>query len=292
MDTIVEMEGTPNLRYTALSAREVFLKHHSLSDVKLKKKANGEITGVKIEDYVVQIGDVVNIRLFDKRIRPFKISKIKKSRSNNSYALYSTTLTKATRWIMPMLRLNGETQTSMKYHSHFINCYVGTKDEGYMPNIYLVYRFDGGLEFTKFEKELQRHELFEQTIEIDEHHVMHMFNMTSEMKENFDKFCKGAYSTFSESYKKKILQFTINPAVVKEKDIEKTITYGVLYRTDEQLKRVMEQVGNDHKVDIKKEGLEYLSLPIEANEVYTGDIEIPKISTFESARIDEEKGGM
>lgn len=289
MDTVVEMEGTPNLRYTALSAREVFLKHHKISDVKVKKGSDGNIIGVKVDDYVVQVGDVVNIRLFDKRLRPFKVSKIKKSRREHSYTLYSTTLTKATRWVMPMLRLTGETQTSMKYHSHFINCYVGTKDEGFMPNIYLVYRFDGDLSFTKFEKELQNHELFEQSIEIDDHHVMYIFNMTSEMKENFDKFCNGAYSTFSESYKKKILQFVINPAVVKEKDIEKTITYGVLYKTDEQLKRLEEQIGK-HNVDIKKEGLEYLSKPVEAEEVYTGDIEIPKISTMDTARIDEEKG--
>jgi hypothetical protein len=288
MDTIVEMEGSSNLRITALSAREVFLRHHALHDVKVKKGEKGEIEAIKIEDIVYGIGDVIAIRLFDKKIRPFKIQKIKKSKQDKMYTFYSTTLTKASRWVMPMLRVNGETQTSMKYHSHFINCYVGTKGEGYMDKIYLVYRYSGDLEYQKFEQQLKRHELFENWIDIDKHHVMYVFNMTAEMRINFTKFMNGAYSKFSESYKNKILNFVVNPAMVKESDIPKTITYGVLYKTDEQLKRVEEQIGK-HGVDIKKEGLELLSKPDEAEEVYTGDIEIPTESSLEIARLQEEE---
>lgn len=289
MDTVVELEGGRSIRYTAMNAREVFLRHHSLHDVKLKKDGKKNINGIKIEELIVKVGDIIMVRLFDKHLRPFKIKAIKKSSNQNMYILYSTILTKSSRWVMPMLRRTNETQTTMKYNSNFINCYVGTKEEGYLDNIYLVYRYSGDPEYQKFEYSLERHELFDRRIDIDKYHVMYIFNMTSEMKNNFQKFKQGLYSKFTEDYKKKVLQFIINPALVKESDIPTTITYGVLYKTDEQLKRIEKQIGN-HSVNIKGENLELYSIPIEEEEVYNGDIEIPLESTLELARIQKERG--
>jgi hypothetical protein len=289
METKVELESGDKLTFTSISSREVFVKHHTLSDVREKLDSDGNIIGLKIDDLVIYTGDVIPLRLFDKYTRPFKVKIIKRSRRKHMYALYSTKLTKASRWILPMIRLTNETQTSMKFGSHFVNCYVGTKEEGYLNNIYVLYRYSGDLTFAKFEDKLFKHDLYERRIDVDDHHVLYVFKMTKNDMYNYELFKKGKYSKFTDDYKKKILKFSINPAMVSEEDIPETSTYGILYKTDKQIEELKNVLGNDITVDIKKEDLELYSIPNEDEEVYTGDIEIASESSLEIARLEEDK---
>jgi len=274
MDNILNLDNGKVIRFTCMSAREVFLKHHSLSNIKVKKNDEGEIIKLIVDDQIYENGSILQLKLYDSHVRPFKINYIKKSKHDNMYVLYSSVLTKATKWVMPMLRITNETQANMRYSTNFINCYVGTKEEGYLDNIYLVYRYSGDLLYKQFEEQLKNHDLFERMIDIDKHHIMYIFNMTLKDKQNFEKFKQGKYSKFTDEYKKKILDFVINFDLISEDTLKSTITYGILYRTDKQIKEVYNLIG-DTEVDIKKEKLEVLSIPDEMKEVYTGDIEIP-----------------
>jgi hypothetical protein len=283
MDNIVKLDEGRNLKITSMSAREVILKYHTLSDIEIRKGWDGIIDYLKIDNYEIKKDGVINIKLVDNQKRPFKVSSITRHpNAQNSFVLNSTTLTKASRFIMPMLRTDTQTQTSMKYNEHFVNCYVGTEGEGYMNQIYLVYRFGGDLHYQKFEEELKRHPKFDRVIDPDHHHVIYVFNMSMEDKIEFEKFKEGKYSEFSNKYKKQILKFNINPAKYDEETMKETIVYGVLHKTNTQKRRIEKLIG-----ETLDEDLEYLSTPEESEEIYTGDIEIPLESAIEQAGKEE-----
>jgi len=273
MKNEVKLETGKVLNLTSKSSREVVLRHHSLSTIDIEKEGK-DIVGLTVDGYSVKKGDILQIKIFSKDIMPFKVNYIVKV-SDTQYSLLATKLTTATRFVMPMLRDMKQTYTSMKYKSHLVNCYVGTKDEGYMPNIYLVYRFSGSREFGLFEESLKNHDLFNEVIDLDRHHVMYVFDMTEEQKKVFEMFKNGKYSHFPENYKKQIINFVVNPAdAPTESDKKSTVTYGALYRTDLQRDRVQKIIGD---AELPKNA-EYFSIPNEMNEVYNGDIEIPKES--------------
>jgi len=273
MDNYVKLDSGKSLKLISLSSREVRLQYHPLSTIKERVDNNGNITGLSIDGYEILAEDAIIINIFDKQKRPFKIKDIKVSRREYSYSLFSTRLTKASKYIMPMIRTSNQTRTSMKYTSHFINCYVGTEDEGYMDEFHLVYRYSADLTFKAFEESMVNHELFDRRVDIDYQHVMYTFIMTDENKEIFKLFKEGKYSEFSDEYKNKIISFNINPALVNASDIKNTIDYGVLYKTDKQRESIENLVGEKIGKD-----LELLSIPYESEEVYTGDIEIKKAS--------------
>lgn len=279
MDSIVELDTGKRLMLSCVSAREVVIKHHSLSNVDIQIDGDKNITSITFDNYTISLGDVIPVKLNGVKNKPFKVLHIKKSVRTDTYLLYSTVLTKATRWIMPMIRIDNQTQTSMKYKHNFVNCYVGTKEEGYMDNFYLVYRFSGDVDYVRFEEELKNHPKFSNVVDLDHQHTMYIFDMNEEDKFNFNKFKNGEYSKFTDKYKKQILNFTINPVDITSSNMEDTITYGVLYKTDRQRKRIENIIGQ--KLD---KNLEYYSIPEEDEEIYTGDIEIPKESMIEQAR--------
>lgn len=281
METVVELETGRFLRFTSISAREVIIRHHPLSTVKENYDTDGNIISLIIDGFEIKQNVPFSVKLFTKKEQLFKPIYIQKSKREATYALFSTKLTKASTWILPMLRLTNETRTSMKFNSYFVNCYIGTSDVGYMEEICLVYRFSGDTEYKLFEDSLINHELFSRTVDLDHHHTMYIFNIPVEFKKDFYKFIEGRYSEFSQPYKNKILNFVVNPAITNREDLEKTLWYGVLYKTDKRKKDLLDQIGS---VTVAIDDLEYFSIPEESNEVYNGDIEIEKASTIEAAR--------
>jgi len=285
MRNVVKLESEKELLLTSISSRELILRHHELSDIKVKKDKNNKIVSIKIDNYKIKINDILYVQIFDYNKVPFKVLNIVKRKDKTSYSLTSTILTKAAKWIMPMLRNKSQTYTSMKYNTWFINCYVGTKDEGYLPYIYLVYRYSGNSEYQHFEEELKNHSLFDRLIDLDKFHVMYVFKMTNKHKKIFELFKHGKYSQFPDEYKKQILNFVINPIEYPNlADIKKTIVYGVLYKTELQRKRIESLINFNSDIRVKAilpENIDLLSIPDESKEVYTGDIEMANINAIQ-----------
>lgn len=260
------LESEGEVRFVMNNIRNVTLHYHLLSSIKEDKNENNEIVSVTIGDRKFSLGDIIKINAIKNREIPFKINKIEKG---ITYTFYSSVLTKASRLIFPMLKVTKENKDYFRYKENFINCYVGTIDTGYMDSIYLVYRFIPTAEYLKFEKNLQKHPLYDRTIDLDNYHVMYVFNMTDRQKKIFELFKKGKYSKFPDDYKKTVLSFNIGNQLLSTEDIYRTITYGILYKTKLQKKRI------EDKIDLKlSEKQEYYSIPIEKEEVYNGDIEI------------------
>ena len=282
METHVKLDSGKVLRFNSISAREVILKYHTLSNVEEQVNENGDIIKVDIDDFSVGVKNNLNIKMFSNIPSIFKPLYIKRSVRGNGYVLNSTRLTKASRFILPMLGNNETNMYNIRYDSNYVNCYVGTKEEGYMNNIYLVYRFSGTQEYRLFEETLKLHPKFDTMIDIDSQHVMYVFNMDEEDKENFEYFKLGKYSKFTNKYKKKILNFIEDPFSVNENNVKGTLIYGVIYKTNSQKLRIENQIGQSISSD-----LEYYSLPDEKDEVYTGDIEISTKNALESSKLKE-----
>ena len=266
----VKLESGKVLYLKGESSREVKLTHDEYSLVSGEEE-NGKITKVNVDEWSVEVGQIIQLKLpIGKEQTSFKINHIKRT-GPASYSLLSTVLTKADRWILPMIRDKNQTKTSMKHNTHFVNCYVGTKDEGYSNTIDLVYRYHGEVGYAKFEEGLKAHKQFREVKDLDRSHVMYRFDMTPEQIKIFELFKEGKYSKFPENYKKQVMSFSINPAEFPTKEKrEGTVTYGTMYKTEKQKGKIEELVGQSISKDE-----EYFSIPKESEELYTGDIEVP-----------------
>lgn len=282
METNVKLETGRFLRITSFSAREIQIRHHPLSKVNLTTDVFKNIIGINIDGFEVNIDNPLKVKLVDRNDTYFKPKSIKEGNNDYTYHIFSTNLTKTARWIMPMIGRPGETQTNYKYDSYFVNAYLGTNDTGYMREIYLVYRFSGSLEFRNLDTLLTNNELFDRQIELDSYHTMYIFTIPEHYLEDYFKFIEGKYSLFSDNYKKQILSFLLNPSIVSHEDVKKSLTYGVLYKTNRRKEQLLDVIGREYSEEIKT--LEYYSIPKEEEELYMGDIEITQELPIEAAR--------
>lgn len=94
--------------------------------------------------------------------------------------------------------------------SMFVNAFIGdeTIEDSYNNCIFLLYKFSGDPVYLDFEKSfLMSHPNFVHCYEPDKYHTMYVFTIADEYIIEYDKFLKGKYSTFSDTYKKHILKF-------------------------------------------------------------------------------------
>lgn len=140
----------------------------------------------------------------------YKIKKITREDTKGflgeGYYLYThTSVTKSSTFIMPFL---GGVKEDYRYSKEFVNCFIGLENLGdYGNNIYLLYRFSGNAEFTKFEDDLRSHPLYEDTIEVDKFQTMYSFKVPDNRKEDIQKIIDGKYSRISSDAKERILTF-------------------------------------------------------------------------------------
>ncbi len=73
--------------------------------------------------------------------------------------------------------------------------------------LYLLLRFKGDRTYAKFEEQLRRLPNCSDSYDPDSYHTMFVFDIPSEYKREYDLFCKGKYSQFSENYKQSIAVF-------------------------------------------------------------------------------------
>lgn len=156
-------------------------------------------------NYKVQLDKVITL----KEKYKYKISSIirdDRGFAGPGYYLYThKKITKSTVFIMPFL---GGIKSNYRYDNEFINCFIGTEEEGdYGCSIYLLYRYSGNLDFAKFESSLIQHELFEEVIEVDKCQSLYRFKIPEDKKEDINKLIDGKYSTISNDSKERLLKF-------------------------------------------------------------------------------------
>lgn len=287
MNTIIKLSDQDSLVLVPVSSREIAVQVPNFITIKTQTDSNKSIVSLDIDTYEIKIGDIINLNsptTYGKI--PFKVNYIYANNSDKyKYSLFCTKLTKTSIYLTPLLYQRNvfENRTSMLWETNFINCYTGTREEGYLKHLYMVYRFSGDTRYTTFESKLIKHPLFNRRIDLDKYHVMYVFDIKDDDLFEYYCFISGKYSKFTEEYKQKILKFTINPAIVAPASIPNTNIYGILYRTKAR-KKVLEEL-IDSKVPTDNE-LE--SIPYEDQEIYNGDIEIQENSSFNSSNFEME----
>lgn len=124
-----------------------------------------------------------------------KKSKLRKMKKTKSYS-----------YILPMLmhELLGIKRSLSQLENVFI------ADESYPfldENIFLLYEFTGETWFLEFEEMAKQSSLHELTKDKDKFHVMMVFRIPKEYKEDFKKFKQSKYSEMSNEYKEQIKKF-------------------------------------------------------------------------------------
>jgi len=143
----------------------------------------------------------------DKQV--YKVQEVKKMPSKYTqygigYYLYLHHLNKASRFLMPFL---GHNKVYFRWETDFCNCFIGTEEEGDTGHLYLLYRFSGSKDFSKFEEKMQEHPLFEGICDVDQFHAMYKFKIPENVKEDVKLIKSGQYSKVSKEGKIRILHF-------------------------------------------------------------------------------------
>ena len=162
------------------------------------------------EDKIVSLefpdGSVISRgeKIVVKRI-PYKINIIQKKIRKNIlfYNLKTAEKTKSSIFITPML---GGEKKLWFYNQLLINTFIGIKGE--LENkIVLLYKWSGDILFHKFQEAVKKFKTFYEMRNIDENHVLIIFNVPKKQKRNFELFKEGKYSKFNKTYKLKILDY-------------------------------------------------------------------------------------
>lgn len=282
MDTIIKLSEKESMTLKAISSREIVVQVPNFITIKTQKDSKNRVTSLIVDDFVIELGKILYLnRPTSYGKIPFKVNYIEMNKNTGKYSLLCTKLTKTSKYLMPLLYQKNvfESRTSMLWETNFINCYTGTREEGYMKHLYAIYRFSGDTRYTTFEGKLMKHAYFSRKIDLDKYHVMYVFEIPQNELYEYYCFISGNYSKFSEEYKHKIIKFCINPAVTPISTVPSHPLYGVLYKTEKRKNEVEDYVGCRLPEDAELE-----SIPSELDETYFGDIEIheeaPKSDEF------------
>ena len=100
---------------------------------------------------------------------------IKSIRDFYVYDLFHSIQSKASIFILPVL---GYDRNYFAYNTYFMNCFLGVDEDEYenYESIYLLYRFSGEKDFIDFENKLEKHPMYECTMDVDKYTVMYKCN--------------------------------------------------------------------------------------------------------------------
>lgn len=222
-------------------------------DSKYEELSDNKIISLSFPDLKINIGDIITLNK-----KKYKINTIKKQalkgKNNFKYFLYTQEkITRTTTFIVPLL---GHDLEYFRLKTDFVNAYVGTEQEqDYGEYLYLLYRFNGGLDFIKFEELLFEHPYYIKTIEVDNYHSLYKFKIPEYYKETVNKILEGKYSYISTEFKARIIKFHKTSI---EKDIGQILTRNITRKI--RMERELES-----KIP---EGLDLLSTPKKEEEIF------------------------
>jgi hypothetical protein len=171
----------------------------------------------------------------------YRIDKIEQL-EYNCYVLKSSQLNLSSIFITPLLWNN---RSDMFWYNNFVNTFVGTPS--YVECIAVLFKYSGKKEFTEFEKSIEMHPNYLITEDIDKYQVLYIFSVPDLIKDVYDKFVLGKYSTIPEHWKIHILNFHGYDNTGN--------TYKILYKSKKLRKKL------EKHLDVSLKGMEVHSIP-------------------------------
>ena len=210
-------------------------------------KVKNKIVSLELADNkIISLGDKIKVKNL-----PYKVNIIEKNITNGIlyYNLKIAERNKSSLFILPML---GGNRRLFLYDKSLLNCFIGFGSR--QDCIVLFYRWSSDPLFARFEKALQKFRSFVLVHNPDPYHIIFVFKVPQEYKEDFQKFKQGKYSRMGDLYKLKILDF-------HNMDIEGVLAQ-ILFRSEIRRKSLQEKLD----VEISTES-ELLSIINEDDEI-------------------------
>ena len=197
--TAIKVGNGKTIQFVPINSRNVALKSNTIAEEIFDEEDN--LIELIYPDYIVTIGSQI---LLGKE--HFKILGLKK-KENSIYLLTSGELSKASKFLMPIL---GYDKNYFLWNKQFVNCYIDVEDIKYKfgaNSLYLLYRYSKSKAFTEFEEKIIKHNDFIKYFDIDKYHVLYVFNFPDFMDNHFNLFHNGRYSKFRDEFKNQIMDF-------------------------------------------------------------------------------------
>jgi len=166
---------------------------------------DGEIVEVDFDgEFTVKVGEPAIIKR--QRYMVEKISKIMSTVGTHivGYHLHITEINKSSMFVMPLLGYN---RGYFRWNTDFVNCFIGTEDEGSDYTIYLWYKYTASIEMEKLETRLKEHPNYVGQEDVDQYHVLYKFSVPEKYLDDYMSVLDGKYSYISDVAKERILDF-------------------------------------------------------------------------------------
>jgi hypothetical protein len=181
-------------------ARRLVIDVSSVAFLDTEKNEDNNITAVNLEGkYTIRLKDTIKMRI-GKVDSLYEVNYILISKDKKSILLFSSTPTKTSTFLLPLLR---KTKKVLKFNSYFVNAFL----DGTLEHICLLYRFTGTQLYKEFEENIMKDTLCVTHMEYDPYHVVYIFKIPEEFLKDIEHFKAGAYSKFSEGLKREIWKF-------------------------------------------------------------------------------------
>ena len=244
----IKLSSGKTVKITALNAAQLHLDTSNIAFLNSKKNKDGDIISVTLEDKLtIEIGEKFSIRVgIVKTV--YEVEYIIIEKKGKSIIVYTSLPTKTGKFLLPVL---GKTREQLKLDSYFVNAYLDNTYE----YICLMYRYTGTSAYKEFERYMITDPLCISHLEHGKYHVVYIFKIPLQFKEDVVSFIRGKYSKFSKALKGRIRKF------YGRQDSEPMI--DVIER-NENLRRHMEQyIG----MELPKDS-ELASIPDSNKEIY------------------------
>lgn len=210
-----------------------------ITDFKFELDEFGEITKVSCNDnFLIEKGTdykiildkgLINIKSFTTSYPIYKILK-----TDGSIIMNSNKSTVTRTFALAILF---DKKTNIGFDQYLINAFskdvITLKEQNVEDNtkIYLLYKFFPYESYYQVENYLREHPYLESFYDVDPYSVMFSFNIPSSYKETMSIIMRGKYSSLSETYKEKLLNFH---------GFSKTGSLGKILYKDAGLRKQME----------------------------------------------------
>ena len=246
---VIRLKNGKTLKLRPLDASKLFIDTSSVAYLNIEKDCDMNVTSVSFEDQEkVSIGDEIMI-IIGHVESVYKIQLIIVEKNQTAVILFSSLPNRTSTFLIPLLRKN---KLQLKIDSYFVNAYVSNCRE----YLCLLYRYTGTNLYKIFEESMIKDKLCVKHIEYDKYHVMYLFKIPDEFKEDIEYFLEGNYSKFSDTLKKLISKFYGGN--------KNSIIYQIIYKSP-NLKQIIEK---DLNVKLGDDA-ELASKPVPKQEIYT-----------------------
>jgi hypothetical protein len=197
---VIRLNNGKSLNIRAIDGRTLMIDTSSTAFLQKKTNEEGNIKIVIIEDkFAIKLGDEIQVRVGNVD-SIYKIEYIIVSKEDKSIVLFSSLPTKTSTFLLPLLNKNKRT---LKFDSYFVNAFLDNKSE----HLCLLYRFTGTQLYKDFEENMITDKLCVKHIEYDPYHVIFLFRIPEEFKQDVINFQEGKYSKFSKTLRQRIWKF-------------------------------------------------------------------------------------